>query len=84
MNYDFLRTYSIPLRHNSGDKQTSQMNRSYDQREVANSYETLMPPPAPPLPTIGAPDYDQGSYAYYDDSTMINYVGQSNHATKYY
>uniref|UniRef100_A0A1A9VRK9 C2H2-type domain-containing protein n=1 Tax=Glossina austeni TaxID=7395 RepID=A0A1A9VRK9_GLOAU len=82
MNYDFLRTYSIPLTHNSGDKQTSQMNRSYNQREVANSYETLMPPPAPPLPTIGASDYDHGSYAYYDDSTMINYVGQSNHAAE--
>uniref|UniRef100_A0A1A9WSC5 C2H2-type domain-containing protein n=1 Tax=Glossina brevipalpis TaxID=37001 RepID=A0A1A9WSC5_9MUSC len=81
MNYDFLRTYSIPLRHSSGDKHISQMNRTYEQREAATNYETLLPPPAPPLP-LAAADYDRGSYTYYDDNTMINYVGPASNAAE--
>uniref|UniRef100_A0A1A9UY86 C2H2-type domain-containing protein n=1 Tax=Glossina austeni TaxID=7395 RepID=A0A1A9UY86_GLOAU len=63
MDYNFLRTYR---------------NRSYVQREFANSYETLLPPPA-----LGAVHHDYGSYAYYDDSPispMINCAGQASAA----
>uniref|UniRef100_A0A1A9Z9C6 C2H2-type domain-containing protein n=1 Tax=Glossina pallidipes TaxID=7398 RepID=A0A1A9Z9C6_GLOPL len=64
MDCNFLRTYR---------------NRSYVQREIANGYETLLPPPA----LAAAVHYDHGSYACYDDSPispMINCAGQASTA----
>uniref|UniRef100_A0A1A9WZV2 Matrin-type domain-containing protein n=1 Tax=Glossina brevipalpis TaxID=37001 RepID=A0A1A9WZV2_9MUSC len=81
MNCDFLCTCSVPLKHNNEDKQVSLMSRSYEQRGDATNYEILLPTPAPPR-CMDAAVYGQGSHAYYDDNTMISYVGSASNAAE--